>query len=108
VIEIRAEAAVRSRHAGREQGDLKPEGAQQGREQPVELVTEAAAPPRHHLVEQGFVVEDDRLAGVDAEVLEGNGLEVGYLQRPQGLGRGGQRATVADPVEIGSNVHVRV
>ena len=107
MIEVRAEGAVRPRHAGREHGDLEAERAQQRREEPVELVAEAAAPPRHDLVEQGLVVEHDRLVGVDAEVLEGDRLEMGDLQGAQGLGRGSQRAAVADPVEVGLNVHGR-
>ena len=104
VVELRPEAAARARDPGRDHQDLEAERAQQGGEQPVEFVAEAAAPVRDDLLEQPLVFEHDGLPGVDAQVLEGDGVKVCDVQGAQGLGRRLKRAAVVDAFEVSLNV----
>ena len=107
MVVVRAEVAGRASHAGREHGDVEAQGAQQGGEEAVELVAEAAPAARHDLLEEGLVVQSDRLSPMNAQVFERDGNQVRQVQPPQGLGGGSSRALVSDTFEIGGDVHGR-
>ena len=79
VVEGRAEpgGAV---HLRRQVLDPEPERPQQGGERPVQLVAEAPTVLVDHLGDEGVLVEHDRLAEVDAEVLERHGPQVPLVQ----------------------------
>ncbi len=105
MIELGAEAAARAPDAGREHGHLEAQRAQQRGEKAVQLVAEAAAPPHDDLVEQRSLVEHDRPAQPNVQVLEGNRQQVRQVQRPQRLAGRLDRAAVGDAVEICRNIH---
>ena len=87
-------------HPGGEHRHVVPEVPQQQREGAVELVAEAAAAPGHDLVDESGLVERDRLAEMDAQVLERHRRQVPAHQRGQGRRRG-RLAGGADPGEVG-------
>ena len=79
MVERRAEPA-RAVHLRRQVLDPEPERPEQGGERPVQLVAEAATVSVDHLGDEGVLVEHDRLAEVDAEVLERDGPQVPLVQ----------------------------
>src|SRR2546423_10467145 len=101
MVQRRTEAALSTERAGRHAVHPVAERFQQHREQSVEFVTEAASPPDHDLgVERGRV-QGHVLVEVDAEVLEGNGMQVRAVQLTQRLRVGLERSGIADPLKVG-------
>jgi hypothetical protein len=83
------------------QPHLEPEGVQEGGEGAVELEAEPAAAAFDHLVDEQVGVEVDVLVEVDAEVLEGDPMQVRGVQRAQGLRGGPPRGRHAQAFEVG-------
>lgn len=71
----------------------------QKREQAVELVTKPAAIAPDDLLDQIILGQRDRLAQVDAQVLERDCLLMGAVQAPQ-PGRVSRRPSRPDPLQI--------
>src|SRR5580704_12193914 len=74
---------------------------QQERERPVEFVAEPAPPVADDLGYQVVFVQRDRLAQVDAQVLERHGDLVSPVQHTKRRCVGGQRRSETDPLQIG-------
>jgi hypothetical protein len=96
---------VGAEDAGGQEGHPEAQGGQEGREGAIEFIAEPPAAPLDELVDQRLRVEDDRLAEVDAEVLERHREQVAQLQLPEGGGVGPRGAGGADPRQV--RVHVR-
>lgn len=79
-----------------EQGDPKPEFAQQPCEQTVEFVTESAALIDNDLFVQSCLFQDDASVEVDIEILKRDSKQVGAVQVAQSLGCGLGRAVIVD------------
>jgi hypothetical protein len=95
-------------HTGGDHGHVRPEGPQQQRERPVELVTEPASPPGHDLAEQLVLGQHDGLGQVDAQVLERHRQQVGPVQIAERRRVEGRGRRDGDAVEIagkGAGVH---
>ena len=100
VIERRA-VALRTVHPRLQQLDAIAEMAEQCPEETVEFVAEAAATAYHDLLEELILVQDDRLAQMDAEVLERHGAQMRSLQQPQPHVVGWAGVARTDPLQIG-------
>jgi hypothetical protein len=79
VVERVARLPVLAEHARRQPADPEAERGQQGGEGAVQLVTEATTPVPHQLGDQRGLVQHDRLAEVDAQVLERHRVHVRVL-----------------------------
>jgi hypothetical protein len=91
-------------HTGRQQRHLGAERPQQRRERAVELVAETAA-AADHLGHQAVLVELDRHAEVDVEVLERHRGQVPLVQLGQRRTVHSGRSCGSDAVEVGVDVH---
>jgi hypothetical protein len=100
VIERRPQP-VGAEDAGGQQGHPEAQGGQQGREGAIELIAESPSASLDELVDQRLRVEQDRLAKVDAEVLERHREQVAQLQLPQGGGVGPRGVARADSRQVG-------
>jgi len=106
VVELRTPIAVRPGKLGGEQVHPVAERPQQRREEPVQLVAEAASPLPDDLGEDSIGFQPDRATEKDVEVLEWDRLQMGQGERAQRLDRRRGRAVVADPFEIAVRIHV--
>src|ERR1700694_1443922 len=77
---VRWPEPVATDNPGGQHRDAVTERCQQHAEPAVELVTESAPAPMHEFVQQCLWVEDDGLAQVDAQVLEGHREQVALVQ----------------------------
>src|SRR6266699_3716419 len=91
---------VGAMYARREKGGRKAEIPEQRGERTVELVTEPAPMTVDDLVDQRVVVEHDRLAQVDAQVLEWHRQQVAHLQLAQCVAVGVRRPLGAYAGEV--------
>jgi len=86
VVERHAELTVANEHPRRVAAHREPQLLEQQGKGAVELVAEPAAPAADDLVEQCVLVEADRLAEVDAQVLERHRPQVPHVQLAQQFG----------------------
>jgi len=102
MIEWRTEPD-RGVYPGGVQGDVVAESGEQEGETAVELVTEAPAAPVHDLVDEGCLFQRERLAQVNAEVLERNRPQMPELEIAQRVGVRPIRPLRPDSGEVGVN-----
>jgi hypothetical protein len=102
MIERRTQASF-SVDPGGDPAYPRAERLEQQREGPVELIAEAAAATADDLVDQVVLVQRDRLAQVNAQVLERHCQLVRTVQRAQARRVSGSRGSNADAVQIGGS-----
>src|SRR5207237_10370993 len=93
-------------------GDLRRQHAnfvtelpQQRSKQTVELVAKPAAVSLHDFFEQRRVFQNDRFAGVNAQILERHGPQMRDVKLPKRLDSAIQRAEILDSIQISRKVH---
>ena len=101
MVERRAGRAVVAVDPRGDAPHLSAQALEQAREGPVELIAEAAAPPADDLVNQVRLVQRDRLAQVNAQVLKRHGRQVRPVQVAQRLRVQDQRPGHPDPGQVG-------
>ena len=92
-------------HRAGRTGDLEADRLQYSREEAIHFVAPAAAATRDDLLEGGFGIDADRTAELDVQVFVGDGQEVGAMKRAQSRQVRPRVARIADPFEIGLEVH---
>src|SRR3569833_3727383 len=100
-VVVRHAAPVAGERAGGRQLDLEAERRQQRREGAAQLVAEPAAAPVDDLGDQRLGLQDDVLAEVDAQVLEGHRAQMTQVQVAQRVRVGPCWARGFDSVEVG-------
>jgi hypothetical protein len=105
MIKVGAETLITG-NLRRQHRYLESESTQQSGKQAIEFVTEPAATSLNYLLKQCFVVKNDRLARVDAEILERHRQQVRDLKAPQTFRRGVERPIVINSFQIRLDVHL--
>jgi len=100
VVEGHPERPLRPVDSGGEESHTEAQRLKKGGVKAVQLVAEAAPTEPDDLLEEPLLVEDDRLARRDVEILEGHGEEMGRLKPPEGLRVGRDGAVPSDPPQV--------
>src|ERR1700757_1557217 len=104
MIELRSLAAIRSRHASREQSHVEPKSPQQCGEGAVQFVAESTAAKGDNFVQDYHLVKPDVSAEGNIEVLERNRHQVGTVESAQSLSVRFCRTEVFDASKIRRNI----
>ena len=80
MIEFRAESAIVTTHAGRQHRYPEAQRKQQGVEQPIQLIAEAAASPHDDLVVQALGFQDDGNRQSNIQIFEWNVMKMIAVQ----------------------------
>ncbi len=107
MIKVGTESAVSPGHLRGNQLNFKTQLAQQRSKEPVEFITETAAPPDYDLFEESIVIKHDRFVSMNAKIFERHGSQVCQMQETEGLIIGSQRARIINSLEIGVKIHTR-
>ena len=105
MIELGRGAAILARHPGRKQCGGEAKLTQQGGKGAVQFIAEAAAVQFHDFVQEALLVTRNGAFERDIEIFEGNGVEMGEMQRAQGFSCWRSGAGVVDAREVSRKIH---